>query len=417
MSLAKKKRDLERMLRRRQQSDDNDEKSIATSQILEKKILEIEKQMNVKSQTQKVRKNAIKYRMLRFVERKKIVRRIRQLNMKIDSILNHDSNDDDDDNDDDNDGDNNGKKMEDKKKKNGKDNKKNDFALLEMKKERIKLLDDLEYVMYYPNEFKYISLLTESQENEKGRRLSASERQKLQHKICMKAKELRNADLIAGNRDKVEAALAEIASTDLVENDREVWAKVKSVEFHDSYDESYYKGDFDFDDDHKKAEEDGIICRNKNQNKAKKLATTSNNLRVISATSKNNDKEEPKHNDIDEDNQSFNNNKDNIDPFFIEEAGDVDYSALKFDIASEHKPFNNNGYNNHRSFLPTKFQNIKKGEYGGIRHGYGGGSGGRGNPNFKRTKQEERMFKWKQQKRERQMGNGQGQGQGQRSFE
>jgi hypothetical protein len=160
MSNQKKLRDLERLLKKKQAKGDDDCESLV------KKIDELkEVKEEVKFQERK-KKNAVKYHMIKFIERKKLTRSIRSLES--------------------------GDKAEDKK----------------TKKRLQQLREDLAYVMYYPSEHKYVALFADESLAEGGAgSAEAKTTNKLGEQARAEALKLWQQDLARGVKDKVAHAM------------------------------------------------------------------------------------------------------------------------------------------------------------------------------------------------------------------
>lgn len=118
MSNQKKIRDLERLLKRKQAVNDN-------CDIIIQKIADLKEAKEEVKNEEKKRKNAVKYHMVKFIERKKLTRLIRSLETKL---------------------------------KSGEEEGGGDKKRSKIEKKIKKLKEDLAYVMYFPTEFKYVAL-------------------------------------------------------------------------------------------------------------------------------------------------------------------------------------------------------------------------------------------------------------------
>lgn len=158
---------------------------------LRKTILQLKEDREANKLKEKKRKNAVKYHMVRFLERKRTTRMIRQLDSKIKA---KGSSDEEENN-----------APDKKKKKRKKDSKSaeddDSLSLKELSQQRLKLEDDLTYIMYYPMEHKYISLFGDTANstnaNTDKQSSAASEKSRL---LATKARKL---DISEGRKDKV----------------------------------------------------------------------------------------------------------------------------------------------------------------------------------------------------------------------
>eukprot|EP01038_Epipyxis_sp_PR26KG_P010506 gene10506-14118_t len=182
-SSQKKIRDLERYLRRKNVEPSSEESASVTA-----KIDSLKTDLALHKQGERDRRHAIKYHLVKFVERKKVVRMIRNCDGKLKELSEID----------------------------GSSSKKAAKQLRMLQKERASLEDDLTYIMYYPNERKYMALFPSSDAEQTNEKESASkgptiflteDQLTLQMKIRKEAAELRSSAIRMGQQDKVAHAI------------------------------------------------------------------------------------------------------------------------------------------------------------------------------------------------------------------
>lgn len=168
-SVAKKIRDLERLINKLNGKIDDG---------LTKRLAQLKEEKRENEVKMKERTNSVKYHMVKFVERKKIIRKVKSVDSKI-----KDCND-----------------ILQAMRANGVslgDNdefKKVQRLVEDYKAKRVNLHNDLAYILYYPKDMKYISLFNE-EEDTKSKKLMEIAREK--------AISSRQHDIDCGNDDKV----------------------------------------------------------------------------------------------------------------------------------------------------------------------------------------------------------------------
>ncbi len=131
-SILKRIRDLERVLKKKT----GDEHAEARD-VLEAKLVEMRELKDANEQNEKDKKVQQKYHMIKFVERKKITRKIRVVDTKLKANLND-----------------------------------KDRGALE--ESRSSLEQDLTYIMYYPRGKKYIALFADNEDEKNTKKASSS---------------------------------------------------------------------------------------------------------------------------------------------------------------------------------------------------------------------------------------------------
>ena len=111
-SISKRIRDIERAIKKKDAGDQN-------AEALKKLLSHLYEEKNVRESKEKEKKNAVKYHYLKFIERQKLCRKIRALDTKFKQKVSNTSKD-------------------------------------EYNLQRQSLLRDLTYVLYFPNDEKYI---------------------------------------------------------------------------------------------------------------------------------------------------------------------------------------------------------------------------------------------------------------------
>lgn len=118
-------RDIQRCMKKKKEKGESTE-------VLEKRLALLIDDKSISEQIQKEKRNSAKYHMIKFIERQKLVRKIRSLDQQIAASVDVDS-----------------------------------TAIL--KEKRIELMEKLAYVLYYPKEFKYVALFAETDSENAGK--------------------------------------------------------------------------------------------------------------------------------------------------------------------------------------------------------------------------------------------------------
>ena len=164
----KRIRDLARLLRKKESQGAD----VKTVNVLRMRLEDTRLEHESKQQQEKEKKNVIKYRLVRFVERKKLVRRIRQVKAKLADGSVSDEAD----------------------------------SSSSLQSELDSLMADLEYVMYFPKNMNYVGLFVDN-ERRGDTALDDTSRQN-KAKARALAKVVRDDDVTNGREDRVMTALA-----------------------------------------------------------------------------------------------------------------------------------------------------------------------------------------------------------------
>lgn len=146
-------RDLQRCIKKKTEKGESTE-------VLDKKLALLFDDKTISDQIQKEKRNSAKYHMIKFVERQKLVRKIRSLDQKIAAV------------------------------EEGGDT-------IKLNKARSEQMEKLAYVLYYPKEFKYVALFADTE----GETVGKNEKLRLKaHKLAV---EQWNNDKVTGAQDRV----------------------------------------------------------------------------------------------------------------------------------------------------------------------------------------------------------------------
>ena len=103
-----------------------------STEVLEKRLALLLDDKSISEQIQKEKRNSAKYHMIKFIERQKLVRKIRSLDQQIAALVHVD-------------------------------------GAATLKNTRIELMEKLAYVLYYPKELKYVALFAETDSENAGK--------------------------------------------------------------------------------------------------------------------------------------------------------------------------------------------------------------------------------------------------------
>lgn len=344
-------RDLERCIRKKKDKGESTE-------ILDKKLALLFDDKTISDQIQKEKRNSAKYHMIKFIERQKLVRKIRSIDQQLASTT--ESADPD-----------------------------------ALKSSKASLMEQLAYVLYYPKELKYVALFAESGE-------TVGKNEKLRLSAHKTAVEQWKNDTASGAQDRVMRVILGEDKEDCGKSN--VKKKRSDVE----------EGD-EGDNDHEDIVEEGVMRRT---TESKTDVMTYGNKDIQQKKKKAKIVQAPP--PIVEEVIDFPSGQE-PDSFFLEEQViESKMSALQ-SINRKYPPeknqnYSRNNYNNSTSFNSNKNVTTEYGNYGrglsdgkdrrGLNAKYGSAGGANKKPaygsgtfsSFAPTKQSARLQKWQQRK-------------------
>lgn len=182
-SVSKKIRDTERVLRRIKDPDETFR--------LQLKLNEYKKQKENNAKNVKERVNSVKYHLVKFLERKKITRKVRSLERRISDYSSDEV-----------------------------------FTLDELQNEVQIWMEKLTYVMYYPKDLKYIAILKEEATSSVEGKMGDTPAPKERESTWARARSARESDQRKGRKDRVKHAMEveynnakDFAVTEMIEKD------------------------------------------------------------------------------------------------------------------------------------------------------------------------------------------------------